>query len=1177
MSDQDHQIDTPETETPKDNLTDYSAAKPKEDPAPEPDGNGFWAGIRAFLAWLFKPVIPGLILVGMIALGVFAWQGKLFDWPEQVLKVVTAGRAAISDPMLPGVLSIEPPQLYTRERLVNDRFRQANWLEQQLAKTKTDPASASVSRERRVQSIQGVLNGATLEADNQAATAQAEPLGASPLQELSAIDKMRLRLRTDLMDTLLDDGHDLEGNTLYRLNFDAVVMPLINRRSYPGTAVFIIEARDPYSASELDCPPKADAKMCDTQRMIREQNRIYDDVELLRGWQREIQQFLTKVLDARIEAFRQNGRLHNPVDPKENIALDWFLRRELITSFLGAVVYDPQVLALCREQGLVHARVIESSRLAPGWASACKDWVAQTIGFAWSEDNQVPTVKPSHALAPLIQAGFRKAIRRAHYINTVLAIEGQMTVQELRQGMQPPQNQMPGMSGAQVQQVSNPSACSDLPDAAARAECAQSAVSHPAGRPPVSVGAMPQDEDYKRALVRLISVWQSMEQWGREAQFGAMMQSAFSPQQGYGANAAETGPEQVPAELRLLAALSKFETHLPSEADIVKLRARLRAEGAENFVLVRGQPMIHPQLRSTIEHCAGPSGAQQGASVEEVYKCLLVRSEAASSSNELMSHFLLARLQEELDVYDRESRSIRDFLDISLEGCSTTGCRIQVSQHRDLPGNEVFGAREAGYLPAVRRSGRRVSNEIIRANVNQFIDGIKTSNRGLLTGPKLGQYLNVDCVAQNVSMHTIRLTDPGLESALDIVDRNLSQDNAKKGCKVRQLSFETRQRLEMTKTCLGLAKRHADNHEARTEIYLSCMLRDWINTQRSDVTVYAVSPRAGDGDDLTHNVEQASAQLGAAMPSGAPLSGRMSLSDNRSREEVISNPRVIGFSHLPGSNQQDASSRKAFTDRATFGWAIRPRPLGAKGGYQSSHHRLSAVISLPSWWKRVDFDVRACWLQPPQASSPTVDFTKLCIEDPEGQDTSAAGVDEIMPSMRQFRRHFEIKLPRRVEEITARFNFDFIRAPYYYREFDQYVQRYPQILSLEAGRAGKLVLQGERLWRGTVVTVNNQSADSIVVLPDMKGVVAHFNCVQPPDGMFHFKAYDDNIAANKAAQSTSSGPPGGSAGQAPPNVPSAPLFVWTSEGGTTDKEVKIHPFVQRWKTEQPCWLDNPSP
>jgi hypothetical protein len=39
-------------------------------------------------------------------------------------------------------------------------------------------------------------------------------------------------------------------------------------------------------------------------------------------------------------------------------------------------------------------------------------------------------------------------------------------------------------------------------------------------------------------------------------------------------------------------------------------------------------------------------------------------------------------------------------------------------------------------------------------------------------------------------------------------------------------------------------------------------------------------------------------------------------------------------------------------------------------------------------------------------------------------------------------------------------------------------------------------LNGDRLWRSTEVTLGSQQADRIVVLPNMEGIVAHFDCVR---------------------------------------------------------------------------------
>jgi hypothetical protein len=51
-------------------------------------------------------------------------------------------------------------------------------------------------------------------------------------------------------------------------------------------------------------------------------------------------------------------------------------------------------------------------------------------------------------------------------------------------------------------------------------------------------------------------------------------------------------------------------------------------------------------------------------------------------------------------------------------------------------------------------------------------------------------------------------------------------------------------------------------------------------------------------------------------------------------------------------------------------------------------------------------------------------------------------------------------------------------------------------VTLTACRPGAIVIPGRRLWRSTKVTVGYQTADTISVLPNMKGIIARFDRVQ---------------------------------------------------------------------------------
>jgi hypothetical protein len=42
------------------------------------------------------------------------------------------------------------------------------------------------------------------------------------------------------------------------------------------------------------------------------------------------------------------------------------------------------------------------------------------------------------------------------------------------------------------------------------------------------------------------------------------------------------------------------------------------------------------------------------------------------------------------------------------------------------------------------------------------------------------------------------------------------------------------------------------------------------------------------------------------------------------------------------------------------------------------------------------------------------------------------------------------------------------------------------------------LLLGRNLWRSSVVTLGNQTADRITVLPNMNGIIAHIDSVRKP-------------------------------------------------------------------------------
>jgi hypothetical protein len=133
-----------------------------------------------------------------------------------------------------GLILIDTPQVYTRERLVNDRFREAAWLERRLEHTddllnqrRFGQADLFLTAIRDLK-----LHASKVESANDdtssAAAAPATPsqdLQPSPQDEFDDVLRYREAIRESLMGTQLDDRHDIAGNTIYRLNFRATILP----------------------------------------------------------------------------------------------------------------------------------------------------------------------------------------------------------------------------------------------------------------------------------------------------------------------------------------------------------------------------------------------------------------------------------------------------------------------------------------------------------------------------------------------------------------------------------------------------------------------------------------------------------------------------------------------------------------------------------------------------------------------------------------------------------------------------------------------------------------------------------------------------------------------------------------------------------------------------------------
>ncbi len=236
-----------------------------------------------------------------------------------------------------------------------------------------------------------------------------------------------------------------------------------------------------------------------------------------------------------------------------------------------------------------------------------------------------------------------------------------------------------------------------------------------------------------------------------------------------------------------------------------------------------------------------------------------------------------------------------------------------------------------------------------------------------------------------------------------------------------------------------------------------------------------------------------------------------------------------------------AMQRSVIPIATHFGWMILPRQEGASEGGQKAQVDdsvlVSALVSLPSWWGRVRIDVDTCWMEREEVS------TIL-----EAEDLCAAPTSK---GVRKQQHVLYVKLPGTADEVLSRMAFFPLKAPYLTDDM-------AQTNVVEVGRKGVVTLVGSRLWKNPRVRLGHQWASSVEVLPNMRGLVARFDCIEPDPGTTGVIAPRDDEARNTPQRNR-------------------PVRIWTSEGTTTPLSVIVRSFQPRdgeaGGKDLPCWED----
>lgn len=248
---------------------------------------------------------------------------------------------------------------------------------------------------------------------------------------------------------------------------------------------------------------------------------------------------------------------------------------------------------------------------------------------------------------------------------------------------------------------------------------------------------------------------------------------------------------------------------------------------------------------------------------------------------------------------------------------------------------------------------------------------------------------------------------------------------------------------------------------------------DLLELSGKSVYTYAVTPK--------ERVQRIAGETRALQNLGLGLEGAAGVVDGQlgysertaaQANAIARQPLIVGYSDSPDN-----------PETAIMGWLIGPRfKLPASPGEAVSfrhvpiQHSLTSIVSVPYWWKELKLVTKTYWL------------------DERGNRYSQTGVplDDHAYKMLVGEETI-VKLPYDTQGIE---NLLLGR-----RQGPQVINTADEDPQMMACAKGSVIIRGSELWRSTTVTLGAQRADEIMVLPNMNGIIATFNVVQPPPGL----------------------------------------------------------------------------
>ncbi len=1000
-----------------------------------------------------------------------------------------------------GKILVESPEVYTRERLVNDRLRQTVWLEKQMQATDQvikrgefhsvegdwrkdlqSETKISVSANRRTEGARSVnipdgiatsMRTPAMHETNRDDPSLSRHREGPTIELFRAMNDYREQVRTELMQTQLDDRHDIDGNTLYRLNFNTTI---IHGRESDTLGVISVRLQHTDSIDDFGIS-------------------YYGD--LLRDWSRELEARLNQAAESRLPLLLEPGTKDR--DATEFYRwLRWRICKKLtaiaalpgyasigsglaVSSTAGHNKPPPETIGAISlfksgKCGDKYYSILESGSANDDGQETLEgrlDWFINDYSVRFIDGKSAQDKFAKYLVA-------RKRLFE-QYVDSQNGNDNQLTsayqdpleyYDDLQRrwcpSTSPASPDQPATQGPTSGANNDPEATqpqtsymgAHIKDSR-RSTNSQTESGEQAAPEPTLKQLLCSREKFIPAAILPITALTDLY-WRLE-----QLQKALTD--GIARNTVSLFKKDLFDDVRKLPGAKRrlFDDVNELLDEVASHKTRLDMIGCREAALDRAAKLLRGNVTSepTLLLDAELAAVIELLDVREGLVCM------ADAQPPIWLRSLT--FEQEVDQFYRDfidsntrlsggTGLLANIVTVQAEGCEALLCRISVKPA--AASQSVADGHSGGIERAIS-----CFHERLEGNFEAFSYGVtpKTLHQRLIFG---------QATARNMALALETPSLAGTE-ATGLLERALREDENIRSVLSRPVVIG-----------FGRGRTH---HE------------------RSD----QLNEKCGSDDDYSRD----------AQPAGA------------------------------GIKSEDADEVVDLSRGTDFGWIIAPEKRWEESGGNWHPHRqydLSAVLSIPSWWRRVKLSVVTCWR------------TLSNIE--EFGDENFARCDQMLddtgnPSQQGRSEYtYAIKLPGDIGEVSRKFRMRVREVPYI---LDTMFRDKPYLF--DVGKRADIVIEGGRLWRGTRVTLGTQSADEIIVLPHMQGIIATFNCVRRPP---YWQAPRGEELQNNGGNATA-------AANSESRLWKTKVQVWTSEG-VTASPLPVYVVENKPSTLDVCRQDN---